>query len=160
VPALTSPRCASVQGFSLHANTQVPAHRRNQLERLMRYTARGHVPGAPDPRRQRRSYLHLYAPVVRWHYRDSALANGTAREAGHPRALPRWKAPCAQWQCISHLERLKSRCNGPPSLPATPTALPYPILRHLSSTSQSRAAPCSVWLRGAAAGAASAAGEG
>jgi hypothetical protein len=42
-PTLTSPRCASVQGFSLHANTQVPAHRRDQLERLIRYTARGAV---------------------------------------------------------------------------------------------------------------------
>jgi Putative transposase len=42
-PALTGPRCASVSGFSLHANTQVPAYRRDQLERLMRYTARGAV---------------------------------------------------------------------------------------------------------------------
>ena len=42
-PALTGPRCASVNGFSLHANTQVPAHRRDQLERLLRYTARGAV---------------------------------------------------------------------------------------------------------------------
>jgi hypothetical protein len=41
--ALTGPRCASVHGFSLHANTQVPAHRRDQLERLIRYTARGAV---------------------------------------------------------------------------------------------------------------------
>src|SRR5215813_14935898 len=40
-PRLTGPRCASVQGFSLHANTQVLAHRRDQLERLIRYTARG-----------------------------------------------------------------------------------------------------------------------
>ena len=30
-------------GFSLHANTLVPAHRRDQLERLLRYTARGAV---------------------------------------------------------------------------------------------------------------------
>jgi hypothetical protein len=37
-PALTGPRCASVNGFSLHANTEIPAHRRNQLERLIRYT--------------------------------------------------------------------------------------------------------------------------
>ena len=29
--------------FSLHANTQIPAHRRDQLERLIRYTARGAV---------------------------------------------------------------------------------------------------------------------
>jgi hypothetical protein len=42
-PTLTGPRCASVQGFSLHANTQVPTHRRDQLERLIRYTARGAV---------------------------------------------------------------------------------------------------------------------
>ena len=42
-PALTGTRCASVNGFSLHANTQVPAHRRDQLERLLRYTARGAV---------------------------------------------------------------------------------------------------------------------
>ena len=42
-PRRTGPRCASVQGFSLHANPQVPAHRRDQLERLIRYTARGAV---------------------------------------------------------------------------------------------------------------------
>src|SRR5499426_2286944 len=42
-PTLTGPRCASVQGFSLHANTHVPAHQRDQLERLIRYTARGAV---------------------------------------------------------------------------------------------------------------------
>jgi len=42
-PRLTGPRCASVQGFSLHANTQIPAHRRDQLECLIRYTARGAV---------------------------------------------------------------------------------------------------------------------
>ena len=29
-PELTGPRCASVHGFSLHANTQVPAYRRDQ----------------------------------------------------------------------------------------------------------------------------------
>src|SRR5262249_19770033 len=42
-PALTGPRCASVNGFSLHANTAIPAHRRDQLEQLIRYTARGAV---------------------------------------------------------------------------------------------------------------------
>jgi hypothetical protein len=41
---------------------------------------------------------------------------------------------------------------SPPAFQATPLALPYPILRCLSSTSQSRAAPCSAWLRGAPAG--------
>ena len=42
-PTLTGTRCASVNGFSLHANTHIPAHRRDQLERLIRYTARGAV---------------------------------------------------------------------------------------------------------------------
>ena len=42
-PRLTGPRCARVNGFSLHAQTQIPAHRRDQLERLIRYTARGAV---------------------------------------------------------------------------------------------------------------------
>jgi hypothetical protein len=32
-----------VNGFSLHANAEIPAHRRDQLERLIRYTARGAV---------------------------------------------------------------------------------------------------------------------
>src|SRR5215468_4212463 len=43
VPTLTGPHCASVQGFSVHAHTQVPAHRRDALECLIRYTARGAV---------------------------------------------------------------------------------------------------------------------
>ena len=42
-PTLSGTRCASVNGFSLHANTHVPAHRRDELERLLRYTARGAV---------------------------------------------------------------------------------------------------------------------
>jgi hypothetical protein len=42
-PELTGPRCARVNGFSLHANTPVPAYRRDQLERLLRYTGRGAV---------------------------------------------------------------------------------------------------------------------
>jgi Putative transposase/Transposase zinc-binding domain len=42
-PRLTGPRCARVNGFSLHANTEIPAHRRDQLEQLIRSTARGAV---------------------------------------------------------------------------------------------------------------------
>jgi putative transposase len=42
-PRLTGPRCASGHGFSRHANPAMPAHRRDQLERLLRYTARGAV---------------------------------------------------------------------------------------------------------------------
>ena len=42
-PTLIGARCASRQGFSLNANTQVLAHRRDQLERLIRSTAHGTV---------------------------------------------------------------------------------------------------------------------
>src|SRR5262249_50533380 len=42
-PALTGPRCARVHGFSLRGNTAIPAPRRDQLERLLRYTGRGAV---------------------------------------------------------------------------------------------------------------------
>jgi hypothetical protein len=42
-PLLRGALCASVHGFSRHANTRAPAHRRDQLERLIRYTARGAV---------------------------------------------------------------------------------------------------------------------
>src|SRR5262249_19217621 len=42
-PTLMGPCCARVHGFSLHAQTQIPAHRRGQLERPLRYTARGAV---------------------------------------------------------------------------------------------------------------------
>ena len=42
-PALMGHRCASVNGFSLHANTQVPAHRRDQLERVIWIISDGDV---------------------------------------------------------------------------------------------------------------------
>ena len=41
-PTLTGPRCASVHGFPAR-QYHVPAHRRDRLERLLRYTARGAV---------------------------------------------------------------------------------------------------------------------
>jgi hypothetical protein len=40
IEALASPRCATVSGFSLHANTAVHAGDRQRLERLVRYCAR------------------------------------------------------------------------------------------------------------------------
>ena len=42
-PARTGPGSASMHGFSLHANTAIPAHRRDELECLLRYAARGAV---------------------------------------------------------------------------------------------------------------------
>ena len=59
-------------------------------------------------------------------------------------------------------EPLKSRLKSSPppsqspfprlSPQGTPEALPYSILRRLSSTSQSHAAPCAAWRRGVPAG--------
>ncbi len=34
------PRCAGLEGFSLHANVAVPAHARERLEHLCRYLLR------------------------------------------------------------------------------------------------------------------------
>jgi hypothetical protein len=67
-PELKGPRCASVNGFSLHANTQIPAHRRDQLERLIRYTGRGAVSlerlTTADRGYQWRSGVPVYPTVV------------------------------------------------------------------------------------------------
>jgi hypothetical protein len=36
----SGPRCATISGFSLHANVCIPAHDRMRLERLLRYAGR------------------------------------------------------------------------------------------------------------------------
>jgi hypothetical protein len=43
VESVPGKRCASVQGFSLHADVAIAAHDRRRLERLARYIARGPV---------------------------------------------------------------------------------------------------------------------
>jgi hypothetical protein len=53
VPPRSQPRCAFLEGFSLHANTHLHANDREGLERLCRYGARGALAlerfeGAPD----------------------------------------------------------------------------------------------------------------
>jgi len=45
-----SSRCADCEGFSLHANVWVGAHRRDRLERLVRYVARLRLPRIPSGR--------------------------------------------------------------------------------------------------------------
>lgn len=40
IDVLQSPRCATVNGLSVHANVSIPAHDRMRLERLCRYAAR------------------------------------------------------------------------------------------------------------------------
>ncbi len=38
---LVKQRCAKIHGFSLHADVRIKANRRDKLEKLVRYTARG-----------------------------------------------------------------------------------------------------------------------
>ena len=70
---------------------------------------------------------------------------------------------CAVEVCLMSEEPLKSRLKSSPPQPSqspfprpspqgTPAALPSPILRRLSSTSHSHAAPCAVCRRGVPAG--------
>src|SRR5262244_3437885 len=75
----------------------------------------------------------------------------------HPKVFPHSYLPLSR-----HSERLQSRLNlSPPAFPSRPSrgrppraprGAPYPILRRLSSTSHSRAAPRSAWLQAALAG--------
>ena len=94
-PALTGPRCASVNGFSLHVNTQVPAHRRDQLERLIRYTARGAV--ALERLEEEANGDLVYAFTKPWSDGYQTLAVGTFGEAGSARA-PAAGPPGAVWR--------------------------------------------------------------
>src|SRR5262249_5638103 len=96
-PTLTGPRCASVHGFSLHANTQVPAHRRDQLERLIRYTALGAVSLERLAQDANGDLIHVHPSVVGWDHGDSTLAVGTLREAGGIGA-PTAGPPGALWR--------------------------------------------------------------
>jgi hypothetical protein len=58
------PRCASVAGFSLHANVSIPAHDRMRLERLCRYAAR--PPVATERLSQLADGRLLYRLKHRW----------------------------------------------------------------------------------------------
>jgi hypothetical protein len=72
-PTLTGTRCASVNGFSLHANTHVPAPPpRSARAAAALYCPWRGVPGAS--RRQRRwgPPLHLHPALVRWDHRHQA----------------------------------------------------------------------------------------
>jgi hypothetical protein len=83
-PALTGPCCASVHGFSLHANTEIPAHRRDQVDAEEAKTAT--------------PYWHRARPlgrVVHWIWPRVPFAAG-ARSGSLPLSLrSRWsRASC------------------------------------------------------------------
>jgi Putative transposase len=91
-PTLTGPRYASIQGFSLHANTQVPAHRRDQLERLIRYTARGAV--SLERLTQDANGDLIYTFTHPW-------SDGTILASASPQRAPR--LPVGHLPCLGHV---------------------------------------------------------
>jgi Putative transposase len=91
-PTLTGPRYASIQGFSLHANTQVPAHRRDQLERLIRYTARGAM--SLERLTQDANGDLIYTFTHPW-------SDGTILASASPQRAPR--LPVGHLPCLGHV---------------------------------------------------------
>jgi ribosomal protein S27E len=128
IEAINGPRCASVQGFSLHADVCVPARDRRRLERLCRYVARPPIASnrlseAPDGR-------IVYCLRHRW--RDGTthvvfdpldLVARLAAVVPPPRAnLVRYfgvLAPCASWRDVVVRDRheMSSLAQPPPSCP-------------------------------------------
>jgi hypothetical protein len=107
VEANSGPRCASLQGFSLHADVCVPARDRRRLERLARYCAR--PPIATDRLSEAPDGRIVYRLRHRW--RDGTthvvfdpldLVARLAALVPPPRAnLVRYfgiLAPCASWR--------------------------------------------------------------
>ena len=124
VDAITGPRCASVQGFSLHADVCVPARDRRRLERLVRYGAR------PPIATERLSELPdgriLYRLRHRWRdgtthvvFEPLDLVARLAALVPPPRAnLVRYHgilAPCASWRDVAVRDRDEVSSAAPPS---------------------------------------------
>jgi hypothetical protein len=102
-----------------------------------------------------RAPVALSEAVVPGHPCGTPLPHPAAPVQHQPQ--PRRAAPCAACRrgVPAGLQRGASRPTSPvPRLSpqGTPEALPYPILRRLSSTSESGAAPRSAWLGAALAG--------
>ena len=124
VEAITGPRCASVQGFSLHADVCVPARDRRRLERLVRYGAR------PPIATERLSELPdgriLYRLRHRWRdgtthvvFEPLDLVARLAALVPPPRAnTVRYYgilAPCAAWRDVAVRDRVEVFQAAPPS---------------------------------------------
>ena len=117
-PTLTGTRCASVHGFSLHANALVPAHRRDQLERLLRYTARGAVALERLERDAhgdlRYTFTHVRHEVARRNERNGLAASSSTfftRKEVH-----RWgSAPEGALWCEQHTPERRSETRSRPS---------------------------------------------
>jgi hypothetical protein len=84
--AISGPRCASVRGFSLHADVCVPARDRLRLQRLCRYVGRPLLPPIASPS----------SPTD-----ESSIASGIAGATGPPTSpsspsiwWPDWRRWC------------------------------------------------------------------
>ena len=109
-PTLTGARCASVHGFSLHANVHVQAHRRDQLERLIRSMARGAL--ALERLQEDASGDLVYTFTKPWSDgTDQTLACGTARKAGSVGAAATGPPGPAWW--VSGTPQYAAQCHHP-----------------------------------------------
>jgi len=79
---MSSPRCAAVSGFNLHANVSIGARDRKRLERLLRYAAR--------PALSAERLLRL--PDGRLAYRDGYLPHSGHRPPLHRRLIPSYNS--------------------------------------------------------------------
>jgi hypothetical protein len=134
-PELKGPRCASVNGFSLHANTAMPAHRRDQLERLMRSPARGAL--SPERLEQEANGDLLYRFNRPW-------SDGTTGIKLSPLELPEKLAALVPLPC-AHLVRYGG-CLAPHST-LRAASIPTPRQQGVDGEKTTTGTPSWDWAR-------------
>jgi hypothetical protein len=151
--AITGRRCASVQGFSLHADVCVPAARdRQRLERLVRYVAR--PPIATDRLSELPDGRILYRLRHRWRdgtthvvFEPLDLVARLAALVPPPRAnIVRYHgilAPCASWRDVAVRDRdeVSSAAAPSPSCLCKPSPAPGRPPAQPASTEDGKANP-------------------
>ena len=152
VKAISGPRCASIQGFSLHADVCVPARDRRRLERLARYCARAPIATdrlseAPDGRivyRLRHRWRDGTTHVV---FEPLDLLARLAALVPPPRAnLVRYfgiLAPCASWRDVFVRDRdeVSSLAPPAPSCPCKPSPAAGRARARAAATEDGKASP-------------------
>ena len=152
VEAISGPRCASVQGFSLQADVGVPARDRRRLERLARCCARPPIASnrlseAPDGRivyRLRNRWRDGTTHVV---FDPLDLVARLAALVPPPRAnLVRYfgiLAPCASWRdaVVRDRDELSLLAQPPLSCPCKPSPAPGRAPARPASTEDDKDSP-------------------
>ncbi len=104
-PPSKQPRCAFLEGFSLHANTHLHANDRQGLERLCRYGARGALALERLSRASGRSHrLSDEAPVAERHHAPLLHRTGTFTTCGVPGAPTQAEPHPLPWRLCSGRE--------------------------------------------------------